>query len=176
MIDGARVCVLRWWVCVCVGREVSDRLYAGFVCQQDFSFQQQLPEPTPKPAHPLTTQLILFMECTYMLNGRKRTAWQGRTETPNDQLPCWKQLLAHSLCIATPAQLLRGLYTWSLSYKHTHTRARAQSSMYTQMHVHILFGGWLMSPALDLAKQRADVWHGAHTHCDSRVTSHCSQA
>lgn len=61
MIDGGSVCVL---VRLCVGRGVSDCLYAEFICQQDFSFKLHLSDQTLKPVHYLHNKHICNMKAS----------------------------------------------------------------------------------------------------------------
>lgn len=105
------------------------------------------------------------------INGRKITAWQGKQKHKMTNYPAGSNYSPTPLSVFTPTDLLRGSYTRC----HIHTRVRAhiytQSCTFTYSLATVW--AWCMCPVVDLAKQRADVWHGAHAS-DSRLPPHCS--
>lgn len=73
---------------------------------------------------------------------RKDSSLISKTETQNDQLPCWNQLFAHSLSVFTPTELLRGSYTRSHTHAFTHACTHAVMYVYTNAHSHTVGLQW----------------------------------
>lgn len=161
MIDGA-------YVCVWVERLVTVSVQYLFVSRTS-AFNCGFPGTTQN-----TSGFIIYATAYGIITytqWKKDKSIAREVEIENDQLPCWRRLFSQPLSVPTPTDLLRGVHTCMQTQLKNTT---------TKKHIHVLS---IYSRGLNyvpyVRSQQTEAWWltlSVHTHSDSRVPSHRSQA